>query len=301
MDGILNINKPPGITSFRVVAMVRRWSGEKRVGHAGTLDPIASGVLPVHLGQATRVVEYLSAATKTYRAGIEFGATTDSYDAEGKVLTRADASNLTREQLEEALAPFRGEIMQVPPAFSALKQDGKALYRLARAGVAVSPKARKVRIDRLEIMAWEPPVATIEVDCGKGTYIRSLAHDLGRLVGCGAFLKSLVRLRCGPFPINGAVSVENLEDAFRRREAAHLLQPIDSVLGWMPRIDVNDEIAALVRNGTAIALEDNYLQQPRRVYAGGSLLAILAYDALEKVWRPHKVFRPLDTSSTACY
>jgi tRNA pseudouridine55 synthase len=255
---------------------------------------MASGVLPVHLGQATRVVEYLASADKSYRATIEFGIATDTYDAEGAVTARRETTGLSRELLEEALMPFNGEIMQTPPSYSALKQDGQALYRLARAGVTVTPRSRKARIDRLEVLAWEPPVAIVEVDCGKGTYIHSLANDLGQAVGCGAHLKGLVRLECGPFSIDRAVPLAELERAFAAGDVARYLQPLDSVLQWIPRVQVDDAVAALVRNGTAVSLDlDAGDGEICRAYTtAGSCLAILKFDAAERVWRPRKVFAP---------
>ena len=180
MDGILNINKPCGKTSFSMVAMVKRLTGERRVGHAGTLDPIATGVLPICLGQGTRVIEFLVDATKTYRAEIELGVTTDTYDADGRIIQRGDPSGISQDHLEAALASFCGLIRQTPPMYSAVKYQGKPLYKLARAGITVERRSRLAKIHRLELVDWQPPVATIEVVCGKGTYIRSLAYDLGQ-------------------------------------------------------------------------------------------------------------------------
>jgi len=215
MDGILNINKPWGKTSFSIVAMVKRLSGERRVGHAGTLDPAATGVLPVCLGQGTRIIEFLVDATKAYRAEIELGMVTDTYDASGRIIQRGDPSGISQNQLESVLTSFCGLIWQTPPMYSAVKYQGKPLYELARTGITVERGSRLTEIHRLELVDWQPPVATIEVVCGKGTYIRSLAYDLGQALGCGAYLKSLIRLRCGLFDIREAVSVPQLEDAFR--------------------------------------------------------------------------------------
>ena len=183
MDGILNVNKPRDMTSFSVVARVKRIFLERKVGHAGTLDPQASGVLPVCLGQATRVIEFLFNETKTYHAEIELGVTTDTYDLTGKVLRNADSSAISRQTIELALAAFRGSIQQTPPMYSAIKHKGKPLYELARSGIEVERKSRKVRIDSLEIVGWQPPVVTLEIVCGKGTYIRSLASRFRRDAG----------------------------------------------------------------------------------------------------------------------
>jgi len=186
INGILNVDKPEGKTSFYVVARLKRLTAEKHVGHAGTLDPIATGVLPVCFGQATRIAQFISNGSKTYSAQIELGITTDTYDRQGKIVERSDSSQITRHQLEEALSSFRGVIDQVPPAFSALKQGGRRCYEMARAGAKPELKSRKVEITRLELVDCRLPVIEVEIDCGKGTYIRSLAHDIGERLGCSA-------------------------------------------------------------------------------------------------------------------
>jgi len=165
MDGILNLNKPPDMTSFGVVARVKRITGEKHTGHAGTLDPLATGVLPVCLGQATRVIEYLFAETKTYRAEVELGKSTDTYDVTGKTTRTGNASGITQAAVEKALAGFRGNILQTPPMYSAVKHQGKPLYELARSGIEVERKSRTAQVFRLEIIGWQPPVVTLEIDC----------------------------------------------------------------------------------------------------------------------------------------
>ncbi len=180
MDVILNIDKPKGKTSFSIVAMVKHFSGERRVGHAGTLDPEATGVLPVCLGKSTRVIEYLVDATKTYRAQIELGITTDTYDASGKITHKSDPSNINLEQFKSVLASFSGPIEQIPPMYSAVKYQGKPLYKLARAGIQVERKSRTAQIHYIKLIDWQPPLVTVEIECGKGTYIRSLAHDIGQ-------------------------------------------------------------------------------------------------------------------------
>ncbi|MBN1644357.1 MAG: tRNA pseudouridine(55) synthase TruB [Dehalococcoidales bacterium] len=295
MNGILNIDKPAGRTSFSIVAMVKRLTGEKHVGHAGTLDPMARGVLPVCLGQATRLVEYLMSTTKAYRAEIEFGIVTDTYDSEGEITHRNDASGVTLERLKTALDSFRGVITQIPPMYSAVKQKGRPLYQLARAGVKVERKGRIAVIQSLELKDWRLPVATIEVICGKGTYIRSLAHDLGQGLGCGAVLKSLVRLRCGVFSIDSAVSVEDFEEACESGYWESLLYPMDSVLTNMGVVIVDEEKAQLVRNGSSLMFEVDVSSETengyRRAYTrDGNLLGILRFDSEKKQWQPEKVF-----------
>ncbi len=295
MNGILNIDKPLGKTSFSIVALVKRLTGEKHAGHAGTLDPQARGVLPICLGQATRLVEYLMDTYKSYRAEIEFGVVTDTYDSEGKVIQRSDASGITLERLETALNSFRGVITQLPPMYSAVKHKGKPLYALARAGIEVERKSRTALIQSLELKDWQPPVATIEVVCGKGTYIRSLAHDLGQEVGCGASLKSLIRLRCGVFDIDSAISIENFEEACKNGYWESLLYPMDSILTNMGAVIINEEKAQSIRNGALVIFGDDTSSKPVEKYCraytwDGNLLGILKFDSEKKQWQPEKVF-----------
>jgi len=298
VDGILNINKPQGKTSFSVVAIVKRLTGERRVGHAGTLDPAATGVLPICLGQGTRITEFLVDTTKVYRAQIELGVATDTYDASGKTTQRGDPSGITQEQLESALTSFCGLIQQTPPMYSAVKHQGKRLYQLARAGIKVDRKSRPTRIFRLEIIDFKPPLVTMEVVCGKGTYIRSLAHDLGQALGCGANLKSLTRLRCGLFDIKDAVSLAQLEDAFRYGYWQHFVYPIDIVLSHWAAMVVNNATEQAIRNGRPfVCLEqhspawsssfDTYC----RVYTSdGCFLGVLRLNPERGQWQPEKVF-----------
>ncbi|HEY51097.1 MAG TPA: tRNA pseudouridine(55) synthase TruB [Dehalococcoidia bacterium] len=293
MDGILNINKPEGITSYRVVSLVKRLSGERRVGHAGTLDPMATGVLPVCLDQATRIVEFLAGAAKTYRAGIELGVTTDTYDASGKVVHRENPAGIGREQVETALASFRGVIQQTPPMYSAIKHQGKKLYQLARAGITIERKSRPTTIHRLDMVDFQMPNVTVEVECGKGTYIRSLAHDLGQILGCGASLKSLVRQHYGPFDIEDAVRLPQLEDAFRHGCWEHFVHPMDLVLSTWPATVVDEATAQSIRNGAPVALplESSGGGRCRAYTADGHFLGILRFEPENERWHPEKVFQ----------
>jgi len=294
VDGILNINKPRGKTSFSIVAMVKRLSGERHVGHAGTLDPAATGVLPVCLGQGTRVIEFLVDATKAYQAQIELGVATDTYDASGKITYQGDPSRISQGQLESALDSFRGLIQQTPPMYSAVKYRGKPLYELARAGIEVARKSRLAKIYHLELIDFKLPVVTVDVVCGKGTYIRSLAHDLGQALGCGANLKSLIRLRCGPFDIRSAISLPQLEDAFCYGYWQHLVYPIDTVLLHWAAMVVNDDTSQVIKNGCPLIVEnDDNREQPNRcrVYTlDGCLLGVLRFHSGRGRWQPEKVF-----------
>jgi tRNA pseudouridine55 synthase len=292
MDGILNINKPAGITSYGVVARVKRLSGVRRVGHGGTLDPAATGVLPVCLGKATRIVEYIMGAPKTYRAVIELGTVTDTYDAAGAVVGRADPSRIDRPTVETALEAFRGEIRQTPPMYSAVKHGGRPLYELARAGLTVAREGRPVTIHHLEMVDWQPPRFTLEVACGRGTYIRALAHDLGQALGCGAYLASLARTRYGPFDISDAVPLAELEEAFKNDDWRRFVYPMDFPLSGLSAAVISEEEGAAMKMGQLLYLDViSPPGQPElcRAYAGdGRFLGILRRET-EDTWRPEKV------------
>ncbi len=293
IDGILNLDKPRGKTSFEVVAAVRRLSGERRVGHGGTLDPEATGVLPIFLGQGTRLVEFLAEAKKTYRAEIELGISTDTYDATGKVTGRGDTSALTREEVEAAAASFSGLVEQIPPMYSAVKYQGVPLYRWARAGVELPRTARKVEFFRIEILEWQTPLLTLEVECSKGAYIRSLAHDLGEKLGCGAHLGNLVRLSSGPFHISDAVTMSQIEDAFREGWWSELIHPIDVAVLHLPAMTVGDDDERAIINGRPLwlAQEEGPSEGVCRAYShSGRFVAILRYDEARGCWQPRKVF-----------
>jgi tRNA pseudouridine55 synthase len=296
VDGIFNINKPPGKASFSVVSAVRRLSGESRVGHGGTLDPAASGVLPVCLGQGTRVTEFLLEAPKAYQAEIEFGVATDTDDATGKIISRGDPSGVSRRKLLSALSSFRGLVSQTPPMYSAVKQGGKPLYKLARQGVEVKRQSRLRWIYSLELKDWQPPLATIEVECERGTYIRALARDLGQLLGCGAHLRGLLRLRCGPFDIKDAVSLPQLEDAFRDGYWQELIYPIDFVLWHWAAVVVDSGAEDDIRNGRPLvfaggdSLKASSGERCRAYTSDGLFLGVLKFNPETGQWQPEKVF-----------
>lgn len=293
ISGIINLDKQPGKTSFQMVALVRRLTGQKRVGHAGTLDPDATGVLPILIGQATRLARFLSDSVKVYRAEIRFGSSTATYDSSGEITRQGDTDSLTREQVEAALDSFRGLIQQTPPMYSALKRQGQPLYQLARAGIEVPRAPRTVNISRLEVLDWRIPSLTIEVECSKGTYIRSLAHDLGEALGCGAHLAGLTRLQVGPFHLNEAVSVVRLEETFRDGGRENLILPLDSILDHLPAVVVDEEAAAAIANGRpfSLASEQKPGEGQYRAYStAGTLLALVRFDQEAGLWRPEQVF-----------
>jgi tRNA pseudouridine55 synthase len=213
LHGILIVDKPAGWTSHDVVGRIRRLTRERRVGHAGTLDPAATGVLPVLVGDGTRVVEFLAAAAKGYRAEITLGVETDSHDIDGVVTATFDGALPDQSRIERALDAFRGPILQLPPMHSAIQIAGQRLYEAARRGEVVEREQRPVTIYRLDLIAWRAPVLTVEIACSKGTYIRTIAHDLGVALGTGAYLSDLVRTWTGPFSIDEAWTIGDLEQA----------------------------------------------------------------------------------------
>jgi len=292
VDGILSINKATGMTSHDVVAKVRKILHQKRVGHAGTLDPAASGVLPICVGQGTRVAEYLSESGKAYQAEITFGVVTDTYDIEGTVIRTADTAGLTQDQIEAQLVHFLGPQMQMPPLYSAIKIQGQPAYKRLRAGEAVELDPRPIEIFQLDILAWLPPRLTLAIECSKGTYIRSLAFDLGERLGCGGYLTSLIRTRSGPFSLTDSITLEQLAEAVTQDTVAHHLFSPDSALEQYPALRLDDTTAQRVLHGNAFAYHDDNIvaAELARVYdVAGNFLAIATWDAEQGLWQPKKV------------
>jgi tRNA pseudouridine55 synthase len=279
-----------GWTSFDVVAFIRGRSHTRRTGHAGTLDPFAEGVLPVCLGKATRVIEYLMDARKTYRATVRLGVETDTYDRTGSVVAQSSASTVTRVAAEDALREFEGDIQQTPPAYSALKRDGVPLYKLARAGEKVEIAARSVHIYRIGLTSWEPPLLAFEVECGKGTYVRSLAHDIGRRLGVGGSLDALVRTAVGPFKLESSVGVETLRAEFESDTWQERLLGLDEVLlDWPAAILGIDNESRLRHGQRATVTEVRQSGERARAYSlSGDFVAVMRREAAG-VWRPEKV------------
>lgn len=287
MHGFLNIDKPAGLTSHDVVARVRRLARQKRVGHAGTLDPAATGVLVVALGAATRLIEYVQEATaKRYHAVVCLGVTTTTDDAEGQPLATAPVPPLDPPAIEAALARLRGPIMQVPPMYAALHHEGRRLHELARAGLTVDRPARAVTIERLDLVGWAPPLLTLDVLCGKGTYIRALARDLGELIGCGAHLQALRRTAVGGFVAEEAVPLDVLErDPLAL--PSQLLPPERAVDDW-PALRLDPEAERRVRSGLPLTLPGASGDRARAHGADGTLCALLVRAGAQ--WKPAKVF-----------
>jgi tRNA pseudouridine55 synthase len=295
LSGILNVNKPAGWTSFDAVRFIRGRCGEKRVGHAGTLDPSATGVLPVLIGQATRLTEYLVGTTKEYVADIEFGVATDTYDADGEVVSQADASRITREAVEDALSAFEGDITQQPPVFSAIKLEGVPLYKRARRGEDVRAAPRPARVEELDIIEYEAPYLKLRLVCGKGFYVRSLAHDLGAVLGVGGRLNGLVRTRVGAFRLEEAVDIESLRSEFEDGNwMDHLIAADEVLLSWRAAILGETATADLLHGRQASLQPDEGVQVSPgdlcRAYSeSGDFLAVLRHESADR-WRPEKVF-----------
>jgi tRNA pseudouridine55 synthase len=288
--GLLNLYKPSGPTSHDIVARVRRGTHVKKVGHAGTLDPLATGVLVLCLGPATRLSEYLIQSPKRYRARVRFGVETDTDDAEGAVIAEHD-DRIEREAVEAALEAFRGAIAQVPPMYSAIKQGGRKLYDLARAGQEVVREARRVTIYHLELTGWEPPFAALEVECSPGTYIRSLARDLGRAVGTGAHLAALERSASGSFTAAEAIRWPDFEATMRAGTWQDYLLPPDRALQGAFAVHLLPGEVEDIRQGRGIpAREESGIDGGlgRAYDPEGRFFAVL--ERRGDHWQPRKVF-----------
>ena len=289
MNGFLIVDKPSGVTSFSMVSLVRRLTGVRRVGHAGTLDPLASGVLPVAVGYATRFIEYMDDALKTYVACVRFGETTDTYDSTGTVTSSGDASGVTAATIEAALAEFVGEIVQTPPVFSAIKVAGKPLYQYAREGADVAVASRTVYVERATLHYYSDSVGQIEVRCGKGTYVRSIAHDLGLRLGCGAHLSGLRRTSSGGFHVTDARAPEELTVLASDGRLGEALLAADRAVERRAAAILGSERSVDVACGRDIAFEPARAADLCRAYsAEGEFLGVLRPRG-DGRWHPEKV------------
>lgn len=249
MNGVINIYKNTGMTSFDVVAMVRRVAKMKKVGHTGTLDPAASGVLPVCLGKATKIIDYIMENKKVYRVSLKLGMVTDTYDLEGEVLREEDASHITKDEILNCINSFVGTIDQVPPMYSALKQNGVRLYELARQGIEVHREARKITIYSIENIKIESnDNIQMDVCCSKGTYIRSLCYDIGEKLNVGATMTALERIQNGTFTKEEAINIEDLTEELLEKHIISIEKALDS----FEKITVNEKFGKLLRNGVKV-------------------------------------------------
>lgn len=288
MDGVINVNKPSGMTSHDVVDALRRATHQKEVGHAGTLDPLATGVLVCCLGRATRLVPYITPLPKRYEGTILFGKTTTTQDAEGKVIREVPAPHLTLEAVQEVARQFVGRILQVPPMYSAVKVEGKKLHELAREGVEVERKPRPITIYALEIVDFQPgefPTARFRVECSSGTYVRTLAHDIGERLGVGAHLTQLTRLAVGHFRLEDAHPLESLSDESAVQRA--LITPLEA-LPHLPRWKPTQAVLERLYNG-------NFVPAEHPLWTPGGFVLVVEDDhkiALVARWLP-PLLRPV--------
>ncbi len=298
VNGYINLFKPPGISSMDALRQIKRITGQrKKVGHGGTLDPLARGVLPVCFGQATRLMDHIVGGMKRYRTEITLGVTTTTYDAEGEVVKTGDPLGVTEEMVQESLLPWIGQVKQTPPMYSAIKIDGQRLYKLARAGIEVEREARPVDIHDIRVLEFVSPKLVLEVDCGGGTYIRSLAHDIGEALGCGGHVADLVRLLCGGFPAEESVTLEQLEAAGDGPEGWQKhLYPVDRVLLGLKSITLDRQAEEHLRHGQAVTLgrpevDAEYLEECRAYNSDGVFMALVRFDRPTSSWQPAKVFQ----------
>ncbi len=297
VNGFVNFYKPAGITSMEALRRVKRITGQRqKVGHGGTMDPLARGVLPVCFGQATRLMDYVVGGTKRYVLDVRLGQSTSTYDAEGEVTSTRSTGGITEGDITRVLEGFIGLVDQVPPMYSAVKVDGQRLYKLARAGIEVERQARAVEIHSISLTRLDLPDLTLDVECGRGVYMRTLAHDLGEALGCGAHVTDLERRYCGGFSSEDSVGLEELERAAQEPEGwRRFLHPVDWVLREFKTVTVGPAAERFLRNGQPVSLGNpnvnaGYLEQFRAYNTAGQFLALVRFDRTDNSWRPLKVF-----------
>ena len=297
INGIVNIYKEKGYTSHDVVAVLRKVVGQKKIGHTGTLDPDATGVLPVCLGRATKVCELLTDHDKTYEALLLLGKTTDTQDISGEVLEERNPGNLTEEEVRSCIESFIGEYDQIPPMYSALKVNGKKLYELAREGKTVERKSRKVQIHGIRILEMNLPHVRMEVDCSKGTYIRTLCHDIGEKLQVGGCMEELERTKVDHFLKEDAVTLDEVRQKMEQGEGAELFTPLDQIFAELPAVTVTDAKAWMSYNGND--LPERFLLEKEawtdgqevRVYdSRKNFIGLYQYRAPKKLFHIKKMF-----------
>ncbi len=290
LNGIICINKPEGFTSFDVIAKMRGILKMKKLGHSGTLDPMATGVLPVFAGSATKAISIIPQTGKSYVAGFRFGIVTDTYDITGKVI-QEKAFNLLKNDVENSLETFRGNITQLPPMYSAVQVNGQRLYDLARKGVEVERPSREVEVSRLELLDFDEKngSGTIELSCSKGTYIRSIIHDMGQILGCGATMTSLVRTYSNGFSIDECVTLEQLEKLRNENRLQETVKSVEKMFLDLPKVQLSSKKTVMYKNGVKLILDRLDISDDidmLRVYgAEGEFIGIAKTDRTENVLR----------------
>jgi tRNA pseudouridine55 synthase len=290
VSGVLVVDKPIGLTSHDVVQIIRRGTGIRRAGHTGTLDPRASGVLVILVGPAVRLSEYVSASDKRYQATIRLGSSTDTYDAEGTVIATRPVEDIDEDKFYDILQTFVGEIEQVPPPYSAVKVKGRKAYEMARQGEEVDLEPRIIQVYSLDILEWAPPEVVIDVYCSSGTYVRSLANDLGKALGTGAHLIGLRRTKSGRFTLRDAVPLRRLKESFDAGDWYKSLIPAADALGDWPMVELDADQVELIRHGHRVPAEADATGWARGISQQGDLVALLQYDEQAGEWQPRKVF-----------
>ena len=292
-QGIIVIRKEKGFTSHDVVAKLRGILHMKKIGHTGTLDPDAVGVLPVALGKGTKLVDLITDKEKTYEAVLHLGITTDTQDMSGTVLEEKPV-NATEEQVRETIAGFVGEQLQIPPMYSALKINGKKLYELAREGKTVERKARPVCFYQIEVLDIQLPVIQIRVTCSKGTYIRTLCHDIGQKLGCGGCMEQLLRTRVGRFSLEESHTLSEVEQAVSEGTVCKWIYPVENVLAEYPKIQADSYGDRLLQNGNPLSenlVDEQHKEGWVRMYASnGNFTGIFQWDEKKKKYYPVKMF-----------
>ncbi len=290
VSGVLVVDKPVGLTSHDVVQIIRRGTNIRRAGHTGTLDPRASGVLVILIGPAVRLSEYVSASDKRYQATVRLGSSTDTFDDEGTVLQTASPDSITEEMFVQTLQKFVGTIEQVPPPYSAVHVQGRRAYDVAREGEEVNLEPRTIQVHSLDVLEWSPPEAVIDVFCSSGTYVRSLANDLGKSLGCGAHLVGLRRTKSGRFTLRDAVPLRRLQESFVAGNWYKYLIPAAEALGDWPMVELDADQVELIRHGHRVPAKAGATGWARGVSEQGDLVALLEVDPTTSEWQPKKVF-----------
>ena len=295
INGIINVNKPPGITSMDVIRRIRRASGLRRVGHSGTLDPLASGVMVVALGVATRLLEYITEFNKSYAAKIELGKSSDTYDGEGEILNSDLEVIVSNSDLRSAIQTFKGTQSQIPPMHSAIKVNGVKLYDLARKGITIDRAPRLVNLYDACISDFKSPELELQITCSKGFYVRAFANDLGVQLGCGAYLKKLVRTSVGKFNIENSLSLDFIETNLQKNKTRVLLHKLETVLDPIPKLRLDFDETKKIQTGISIPAEGNHKAAANSLISmalteEGKLVAIMRFNEEDLIWKPEKVF-----------
>ncbi|MEN8259042.1 MAG: tRNA pseudouridine(55) synthase TruB [Pseudomonadota bacterium] len=297
MNGILVLDKPVGITSNAALQRIKRLFQANKAGHTGSLDPLASGLLPLCMGEATKISSFLLNTDKTYIVDIHLGVVTDTGDAEGRVIATNSVPNLQGTMIESVLAGFIGEVSQIPPMFSALKYRGERLYDLARKGVEVEREARTVTIYAIRLLGWSESSLELEVHCSKGTYIRTLAEDIGKAIGCGGSVRHLRRTRVGDFEIAHAWTPAQLSEMDSDEERLACLLPVDAALGGCPPVTLSEDLVFFVKNGQAVFVPKAPLNGFVRIYNNAGVFLGIAEMLDNSMLAPRRLFRTIEERS----